>query len=81
MNRSPRIELTSKDRLLTSMRLAIDETKLIRSINKNKDMARNLKTDNLKTDNPFSQKLKHLNQEVTRLEAELKQVRTMAKEI
>jgi hypothetical protein len=64
MNRSPRIELTSKDRLLTSMRLAIDETKLIRSINKNKDIARSLKNEK-----PFSERLKHLNQEITKLEA------------
>ena len=73
MNRSPRIELTSKDRLLTSMRLAIDETKLIRSINKNKDLARSLKIEK-----PFSRRLKHLNQEITKLEAELIQVWTMA---
>ena len=58
------------------MRLAIDETKLIRSINKNKDMVRNLKIEN-----PFSQRLKHLNQEITRLEAELVQVRTMAQSL
>ena len=57
------------------MRLAIDETKLIRSINKNKDMARSLKTEN-----PFSQRLKHLNQEITKLEARLTKVRSMAKE-
>jgi hypothetical protein len=76
MSKSPRIELTSKDRLLTSMRLAIDETKLIRSINKNKDTARSLKTEN-----PFSQRLKHLNQEITKLEAELIQVRTMAQSL
>ena len=58
------------------MRLAIDETKLIRSINKNKDMARSLKTEN-----PFSQRLKLLNQEITKLESELIQVRTMAQSL
>ncbi len=75
MNTSPQIELTSKDRLLTSMRLAIDETKLIRSIRIFRDMARQLKTDD-----PFSLELKHLNREITDFEARLKQVRSMAKE-
>ena len=58
------------------MRLAIDETKLIRSINKNKDIARSLKNEK-----PFSERLKHLNQEITKLEAELIQVRTMAQSL
>ncbi len=75
MNTSPQIELTSKDRLSTSMRLAIDETKLIRSIRSFRDMARQLKSDD-----PFSLELKHLNKEITDLEARLKQVRSMAKE-
>jgi hypothetical protein len=75
MNTSPQIELTSKDRLLTSMRLAIDETKLIRSIRIFRDMARQLKAND-----PFSPELKHLNKEITDLEARLKQVRSMAKE-
>ncbi len=75
MNTSPQIELTSKDRLLTSMRLAIDETKLIRSIRIFRDMARQLKADD-----PFSLELKQLNKEITDLEARLKQVRSMAKE-
>ncbi len=75
MNTSPQIELTSKDRLLTSMRLAIDETKLIRSIRNFRDMARQLKADD-----PFSLELKQLNKEITDFEARLKQVRSMAKE-
>ncbi len=75
MNTSPQIELTSKDRLLTSMRLAIDETKLIRSIRNFRDMARQLKADD-----PFSLELRQLNKEITDLEARLKQVRSMAKE-
>lgn len=75
MNTSPQIELTTKDRLLTSMRLAIDETKLIRSIRNFRNMARQLKTAD-----PFSLELKHLNKEITDLEARLKQVRSMAKE-
>ncbi len=74
MNTSPQIELTSKNRLLTSMRLAIDETKLIRSIRNFRDMARQLKADD-----PFSLELKQLNKEITDLEARLKQVRSMAK--
>ena len=75
MNTSPQIELTSKDRLLTSMRLAIDETKLIRSIRNFGDMARQLKADD-----PFSLELKQLNKEITDLEARLEQVRSLAKE-
>ena len=75
MNTSPQTELTSKDRLLTSMCLAIDETKLTRSIRIFRDMVRQLKTDD-----PFSLELKQLNQEITDLEARLKQVRSMAKE-
>ncbi|GBF28990.1 hypothetical protein MnTg03_00555 [bacterium MnTg03] len=74
MNTSPQIELTSKDRLLTSMRLAIDETKLIRSIRNFRDLARQLKADD-----PISLELKQLNKEITDLEARLKQVRSMAK--
>ncbi len=74
MNTSPQIELSSKDRLLTSMRLAIDETKLIRSIRNFRDMARQLKADD-----PFSLELQQLNKEITDLEARLKQVRSMAK--
>ena len=58
------------------MRLAIDETKLIRSINNNKDMARSLKSEN-----PFSQRLKLLNQKITKLEGELIQVRTRAQSL
>jgi hypothetical protein len=75
MNTSPQIELTSKDRLLTSMRLAIDETRIIRSIRNFRDMARQQKADD-----PFSLELKQLNKEITDLEARLKQVRSMAKE-
>jgi len=75
MKTFPQIELVSKDRLLNSMRLAIDETKLIRSISSSKDMARKLKLDN-----PLSQRLKHLNKEITKLEARLTKVRSMAKE-
>jgi len=56
------------------MRLAIDETKLIRSIRNFRDMARQLKADD-----PFSLELKQLNKEITDLEARLKQVRSMAK--
>jgi uncharacterized protein YlxW (UPF0749 family) len=57
------------------MRLAIDETRLIRSIRIFRDMARQLKSND-----PFSPELKHLNKEITDLEARLKQVRSMAKE-
>ena len=57
------------------MRLAIDETKLIRSIRTFRDMERQLKADD-----PFSHKLKHLKKEITDLEARLKQVRSMVKE-
>jgi len=55
------------------MALAIDETKLVRSILKSRDMASKLKRDNL-----FTQRFNYLNKEITNLESKLVQVRNRA---
>lgn len=69
----PQIEPTSTERVLSCMALAIDETKLVRSIIKSRDMASKLKKDNL-----FMQRSSYLNQEITNLESKLVQVRSKA---
>ncbi len=69
----PQIEPTSTERVLSCMALAIDETKLVRSIMKSRDMASKLKKDNL-----FTQRFSYLNQEITNLESKLVQVRNKA---
>ena len=73
MNPSTHIEPTSADYLLTCLDLAIDETKLIRSLIKSKEMAFKLKEKN-----PFSDRLLFLNVEIPYLEAKLIQIRSMA---
>ena len=73
MNPSTQIEPTSTDHLLTCLDLAIDETRLVRSLIKTKDMV-----SKLKEENPFSDSLLFLNIEVPYLEAKLIQVRSMA---
>jgi len=70
---SPQIELTSKDRLLTCLGLAIDEAKLVRSLIESKDMA-----GKLKRNDPFSRQLVYLNKEINYLEVKLTQVRRTA---
>ena len=70
---SPQIELTSKDRLLTCLGLAIDEAKLVRSLIESKDRA-----GQLKANDPFSQQLIYLNKEINYLEVKLTQVRRTA---
>ncbi len=72
-NTFPQIEPTSTERVLSCMALAIDETKLVRSIIKSRDMASKLKKDNL-----FMQRSSYLNQEITNLESKLVQVRSKA---
>ena len=67
------IEPTSTARVLSCMALAIDETKLVRSIIKSRDMASNLKKDNL-----FTQRSSYLNKEITHLESKLVLVRNKA---
>jgi hypothetical protein len=69
----PQIEPTSTERVLSCMALAIDETKLVRSIIKSRDMASKLKKDNM-----FTQRFSYLNQEITHLESKLVLVRNKA---
>ena len=73
MNTFPQIEPTSTERILSCMALAIDETKLVKSILKSRDMASNLKRDYL-----FTQRFNYLNKEITNLESKLVQVRNKA---
>ena len=73
MKSFPQIELTSQDRLLTRMGLAIEETKLVKSIIESKNIARKLETDN-----PFSRQLISMNREIRYLEARLIKVRIKA---
>ena len=73
MDTSPQIEPKTTARLLTCMGLAIDETKLVRSIIKSKEMARQLETDN-----PSSHRLIFLRREISNLKARLIQVRSQA---
>ena len=73
MNPSTQIEPTSADHLLNSLDLAINETRLIRSLIKSKEMAFKLKEKN-----PFSDGLLFLNVEIPYLEAKLIQIRSMA---
>ena len=72
-NTSPQIEPTSTERVLSCMALAIDETKLVRSIIKSRDMASKLKKDNM-----FTQRFSYLNKEITHLESKLVLVRNKA---
>jgi len=69
----PQIAPTSTERVLSCMALAIDETKLVRSIIKSRDMASNLKKDNM-----FTQRFSYLNKEITHLELKLVLVRNKA---
>lgn len=73
MDTSPHIEPKTTARLLTCMGLAIDETKLVRSIDRSKEMARQLEADN-----PSSHRLLFLRREISNLEARLIQVRSQA---
>ncbi len=72
-NAFPQIAPTSTERVLSCMALAIDETKLVRSIIKSRDMASNLKKDNM-----FTQRFSYLNKEITHLESKLVLVRNKA---
>lgn len=70
---SPQIELSSKDRLLTCLGLAIDEAKIVRSLIESKDRA-----GKLEENDPFSRQLIDLNREINYLEVKLTQVRRTA---
>ena len=74
MDIHPQIEPTSTARILTCMSLAIDETKLLRSINQSK-----LVVDQLEAVNPSSHRLIFLKKEISNLETRLIQVRSKAR--
>lgn len=76
MNTSHQIEPTSTVRLLSCLGLAIEETKLVRSLVKSREMARNIKTSKL-----FPQRSVYLSREIKGLEARLTQVRSKANSI
>ena len=70
----PQIEPTSTARILTCMSLAIDETKLLISINQSK-----LVVEQLEAVNPSSHRLIFLKKEISNLETRLIQVRSKAR--
>ena len=76
MDIHPQIEPTSTARLLTCMSMAIDETKLLRSINKSK-----LMFEQLEAENPSSHRLIFLKKEISNLEARLTKIRHKASRI
>jgi hypothetical protein len=76
MDIHPQIEPTSTARLLTCMSMAIDETKLLRSINKSKLMVKQLEAEN-----PSSHRLIFLKKEISNLEARLTKIRHKASRI
>lgn len=76
MDITPQIDPTSTGRLLTCMGLAIDETKLIRSINESRAVFAQLETDD-----PGSHRLLFLQREISTLEARLAIIRRKAKRI
>jgi hypothetical protein len=76
MDIHPQIEPTSTARLLTCMSLAIDETKLLRSINKSKLIVKQLEAEN-----PSSHRLIFLKKEISNLEARLTKIRHKASRI
>ena len=76
MEISAQIEKTSTGRLLTCLGLAIDETKLIRSINESREIVAQLENDD-----PSSHRLLFLKKELSNLEARLTKIRRKAKRI
>lgn len=72
----PQIEPTSTGRLLTCLGLAIDETKLIRSINESREIFAQLEKDD-----PSSHRLLFLKKEISNLEARLTIIRRKAKRV
>ena len=73
METSPQIEPTSTASLLTSLSLAIDETKLLRAINSSTAMIRRLEAED-----PSSHRLLFLKREISSLESRLATVRSKA---
>ena len=76
MELSPQIKPSSTTRLLTCLGLAIDETKLIKSINKSRAAI-----EQLEAENPSSHRLLFLKREISNLEARLVKIRNQASRI
>ena len=76
MDTSPQIEPTSTASLLMSLSLAIDEIKLIRSIENSTAM-----TKQLELEKPSSHRLLFLKREISTLEARLVKIRSKASRI
>jgi len=76
MDTSPQIEPTSTASLLTSLSLAIDEIKIIRSINDSTAMI-----EQLGAEKPASHRLLFLERELLNLEARLAKTRSNASRI
>jgi hypothetical protein len=67
---SSQTEPVSTEHLLMCLGLAIDEAKLVRSLIQMQDLARKLKIEK-----PSSDRLRHMNQEIDKLEHKLVEVR------
>ena len=76
MDTHPQIEPTSTARLLICLSLAIDETRLIKSIKNSTAMIKQLETEN-----PSSHRLHFLKREISNLEARLAKTRSKASRI
>jgi len=76
MDTHPQIDPASTPRLLICLSLAIDETKLIKSIKNSTAMIRQLETEN-----PSSHRLLFLKREMSNLETKLAKVRSKASSI
>ena len=73
MDTPSHLEPVSTDRLLTSLTLAIEEAKLVRTIIESKNIA-----DRLKAEKPLSKRLADINREIDYLETKLAQLRSRA---
>ena len=73
MDISPQITPTSTAGLLTCLGLAIDETKLVRSINDSREVIKQLESDD-----PLSHRLLFLRKEISNLETRLAKIRRKA---
>ncbi len=73
MDISPQITPTSTARLLTCLGLAIDETKLVRSLNESREVIKQLESDD-----SCSHRLLFLRKEISNLEARLTKIRHKA---
>ena len=73
MGITPQITPTSTAGLLTCLGLAIDETKLVRSINESREVIKQLESED-----PFSHRLLFLNRKLSNLETKLVKTRHKA---